>query len=173
TFPFDAPGEVTSGADSVTVTSAAPLSLTVSFDGAPGSEHRIRFTGPAPAAPVTVEYVDADGTPLVEPEVITGEIGDQYDARVRRIPGYHPTRMPADKTGRIGAEPITVTLVYASAGHGSGGSWPRSGPCAAGSGEGCRLGRQPSVAGPAAARRRPRPAPRGRMGTLERRRRHG
>lgn len=120
TFPFDAPGEVTSGADSVTVASAAPLSLTVSFDGAPGSEHRIRFTGPAPAAPVTVEYVDADGTPLVEPEVITGEIGDQYNARVRRIPGYHPTRMPADKTGRIGAEPITVTLVYASAGHGSG-----------------------------------------------------
>ncbi|MFA1823018.1 MucBP domain-containing protein, partial [Virgibacillus oceani] len=43
---------------------------------------------PTPGAPVDVEYVDENGNPIADPEQLTGNIGDPYEAQPKDIDGY-------------------------------------------------------------------------------------
>jgi LPXTG-motif cell wall-anchored protein len=73
---------------------------------------------PVPAADVTVEYVDIDGNEIHAPQVISGNIGDTYDATTDAyklsITGYtiDDTQLPTNGTGTLSDQAQTVTYVY-------------------------------------------------------------
>ena len=72
----------------------------------------------AEAKPVTVKYVDANGTEIHTSQTITGALDSAYDATTAQykltIPGYtlDTTKLPANGTGKITGEPQTVTYYY-------------------------------------------------------------
>ncbi|MFA1822385.1 MucBP domain-containing protein, partial [Virgibacillus oceani] len=67
---------------------------------------------PTPGAPVDVEYVDENGNPIADPEQLTGNIGDPYEAQPKDIDGYELVEVPSNETGEFGEDPQTVTYVY-------------------------------------------------------------
>ncbi|WP_217133222.1 MucBP domain-containing protein, partial [Leucobacter chinensis] len=69
-------------------------------------------TTPAEKGTVTVAYVDTDGTPLTDPETLTGTIGDTYETEQRTFDGYTFVQVDGPATGTFTTEPQTVTYVY-------------------------------------------------------------
>jgi LPXTG-motif cell wall-anchored protein len=73
---------------------------------------------PVKAADVTVEYVDTDGNEIHAPQVISGNVGDAYDATTStyklKIEGYTlaTEELPDNGTGKLSDQEQTVTYVY-------------------------------------------------------------
>ncbi|MFD1850654.1 MucBP domain-containing protein [Oceanobacillus bengalensis] len=69
---------------------------------------------PIPTGSVIVEYVDEDGNPIVDPEELTGNVGENYETTPKDIEGYELIEVPENATGEYTNEPQTVTYVYKS-----------------------------------------------------------
>jgi LPXTG-motif cell wall-anchored protein len=73
---------------------------------------------PLSAADVTVEYVDTEGKEIHPPQIITGNVGDSYDASTEKyqltIDGYilDGSQLPQNAKGTFGKQEATVTYVY-------------------------------------------------------------
>ena len=63
-------------------------------------------------AKVNVLYVDEEGDRLADPESITGKVFDDYATSAKEIYGWRLTSTPANATGTMTEEDITVTYVY-------------------------------------------------------------
>ena len=65
---------------------------------------------------VVVNYVDEDGNPIpgVDPDGLTGQLGDKYTTKPKDIPGYVlvEEKLPANADGEFTEDDITVTYVY-------------------------------------------------------------
>lgn len=75
------------------------------------------------AQPVTVKYVDENHQPIADDQIITGYVGDSYNAaetpyKVDTLTSHNniyqlvTTQLPTNATGLLGNEAITVTYVY-------------------------------------------------------------
>ncbi|MBC6314788.1 MucBP domain-containing protein [Listeria grandensis] len=62
---------------------------------------------------VTVRHLDTNGKVLAPEEVLTGALGDTYEAEAQAILGYRLVTTPANQTGTFGTEAQTVTFIYA------------------------------------------------------------
>lgn len=88
----------------------------------PGKYQNVSFSGTltvrVKGAPITVEYVDDAGNSIATEQQITGYFGDDFDATTSAyklvIPGYtlDSSKLPANATGKLGAQPQKVTYVY-------------------------------------------------------------
>ncbi|MBF0014276.1 LPXTG cell wall anchor domain-containing protein [Enterococcus casseliflavus] len=73
---------------------------------------------PIPAADITVGYVDTEGKEIHPPQIITGNVGDSYDASTEKyqltIEGYtlDGSQLPQNAKGTFGKQEATVTYVY-------------------------------------------------------------
>jgi len=73
---------------------------------------------PVPAADVTVEYVDTEGNEIHASQILSGNVGDSYDASTEKyqvvINGYilDQSRLPQNAKGTFGKQGATVTYVY-------------------------------------------------------------
>ncbi|MBE9895523.1 LPXTG cell wall anchor domain-containing protein [Enterococcus casseliflavus] len=73
---------------------------------------------PIPAADITVEYMDTEGKEIHPPQIITGNVGDSYDASTEKyqltIEGYtlDGSQLPQNAKGTFGKQEATVTYVY-------------------------------------------------------------
>jgi len=65
------------------------------------------------AAPVTVKHQDETGEDLVEPETITGNIGDSYTTKAKTIDNYTFQTVTGAVSGTLSATPQTVVYTYA------------------------------------------------------------
>lgn len=80
--------------------------------------HQFAINHQEAAADVTVEYVDTDGNEIHAPQVITGNVGDDYDATTDvyklTINGYtlDTKQLPKNGTGVMSDQAQTVTYVY-------------------------------------------------------------
>ena len=80
--------------------------------------HQFAINHQEAAADVTVEYVDTDGNEIYAPQVITGNVGDDYDATTDvyklTINGYtlDTKQLPKNGTGVMSDQAQTVTYVY-------------------------------------------------------------
>lgn len=72
----------------------------------------------ADAKPVTVKYVDESGKEIHKPQIITGKVGESYDATTKKyklsIDGYtlNQSKLPTNATGKLSDKALTVTYVY-------------------------------------------------------------
>ncbi|WP_368654315.1 MucBP domain-containing protein [Ornithinibacillus sp. 4-3] len=62
--------------------------------------------------PVIVEHVDEEGTELLPPEELIGNIGDSYQTHPSEIAGYELLQNPDNATGEFTDEAQTVIYVY-------------------------------------------------------------
>ncbi|CAM4319079.1 MucBP domain-containing protein [Listeria booriae] len=62
---------------------------------------------------VTVRHLDTEGKVVASEEVLTGALGDTYEAKAQAIAGYRLVTTPANQTGTFGTEAQTVTFIYA------------------------------------------------------------
>ncbi|MBC2174549.1 MucBP domain-containing protein [Listeria booriae] len=62
---------------------------------------------------VTVRHLDTEGRMIAPDEVLTGAVGDTYEAQAKVVLGYRLVTTPANQTGTFGTEAQTVTFVYA------------------------------------------------------------
>ncbi|MBC2324955.1 MucBP domain-containing protein [Listeria booriae] len=62
---------------------------------------------------VTVRHLDTEGKLVAPEEVLTGALGDTYEAKAKAIAGYQLVTTPANQTGTFGTEAQTVTFIYA------------------------------------------------------------
>ncbi|MBC2189971.1 MucBP domain-containing protein [Listeria booriae] len=62
---------------------------------------------------VTVRHLDTEGKVVAPEEVLTGALGDTYEAKAKAIAGYQLVTTPANQTGTFGTEAQTVTFIYA------------------------------------------------------------
>ncbi|MBC2122018.1 MucBP domain-containing protein [Listeria marthii] len=67
---------------------------------------------PVPAAKITVQYVDEEGSELAPSEILLGNIGEEYHSSAKEIPDYTLTKTPANAEGEFSAEEQMVTYVY-------------------------------------------------------------
>ncbi|MBF2503616.1 MucBP domain-containing protein [Listeria marthii] len=67
---------------------------------------------PVPAANITVQYVDEEGSELAPSEILLGNIGEEYHSSAKEIPDYTLTKTPANAEGEFSAEEQMVTYVY-------------------------------------------------------------
>lgn len=73
---------------------------------------------PIPAADVTVEYVDTEGNEIHASQILSGNVGESYDASTEKyqisINGYvlDRSRLPQNAKGTFGKQRATVTYVY-------------------------------------------------------------
>ncbi|MBF2627202.1 MucBP domain-containing protein [Listeria marthii] len=67
---------------------------------------------PVPAANITVQYVDEEGSELAPSEILLGNIGEEYHSSVKEISDYTLTKTPANAEGEFSAEEQMVTYVY-------------------------------------------------------------
>ena len=73
---------------------------------------------PIPAADVTVEYVDTEGNEIHASQILSGNVGEPYDASTEKyqisINGYvlDQSRLPQNAKGTFGKQGATVTYVY-------------------------------------------------------------
>ncbi|MFS0997282.1 MucBP domain-containing protein [Enterococcus gallinarum] len=80
--------------------------------------HQFAINHQEAAADVTVEYADTDGNEIHAPQVITGNVGDDYDATTDvyklTINGYtlDTKQLPKNGTGVMSDQAQTVTYVY-------------------------------------------------------------
>lgn len=71
-----------------------------------------------PAANLTIEYLDENGNQIHEPKIISGNVGDPYDATVEtdqlQIEGYtlDTNKLPSNAKGILSNEPIQVKYIY-------------------------------------------------------------
>lgn len=67
------------------------------------------------AGDITVKYVDEDGNPIAEEEILSGKIGETYTTEQKKIPGYEFKEMHQDSApaeGTFTKEEQTVIYVY-------------------------------------------------------------
>ena len=64
------------------------------------------------AGGVIVHYVDEDGNKLVEDELITGKVADQYQTEQKDIPNYDFVRVEGQTEGELVEGTIEVTYIY-------------------------------------------------------------
>ncbi|MBC1272945.1 MucBP domain-containing protein [Listeria booriae] len=64
------------------------------------------------AQPVTVQYVDESGASIASQEVLTGEFGQPYTSKGKKLTGYVLTETPANATGVFTEQAQTVIYVY-------------------------------------------------------------
>ncbi|MBC2266563.1 MucBP domain-containing protein [Listeria sp. FSL L7-0083] len=99
-------------------TSKLPANATGVLTNEPQQVIYIYEKNPVPAANVTIEYVDQDGTQIHEPKVMSGNVGDPYDATGEanqlQIEGYtlDTSKLPANATGVFTSEAQQVIYVY-------------------------------------------------------------
>ncbi|MBC1372137.1 hypothetical protein HB847_07105 [Listeria booriae] len=62
---------------------------------------------------VTVRHLDIEGKVVAPEEVLTGTLGDTYEAQAKAIAGYRLVTIPTNQTGTFGTEAQTVTFIYA------------------------------------------------------------
>ncbi|CAM4110773.1 MucBP domain-containing protein [Listeria booriae] len=62
---------------------------------------------------VTVRHLDIEGKVVAPEEVLTGAIGDTYEAKAQVIAGYRLVTTPTNQMGTFGTEAQTVTFIYA------------------------------------------------------------
>ncbi|MEQ7137649.1 MucBP domain-containing protein [Enterococcus casseliflavus] len=73
---------------------------------------------PIPAADVTVKYADTEGKEVHPSQIISGNVGESYDASTNKyqltIEGYivDESRLPQNAKGTFGKQGATVTYVY-------------------------------------------------------------
>ncbi|MBC6315595.1 MucBP domain-containing protein, partial [Listeria grandensis] len=60
---------------------------------------------------VTVRHLDTNGKVVAPEEVLTGALGDTYEAEAQAIVGYRLVTTPANQTGTFGTEAQTVTFI--------------------------------------------------------------
>lgn len=61
---------------------------------------------------ITVTYQDDQGNQLLEPETLTGKVGEAYTVPAKTIDGYTLTETPANATGTYTQDAQTVAFVY-------------------------------------------------------------
>ncbi|WP_099225353.1 MucBP domain-containing protein [Listeria costaricensis] len=61
---------------------------------------------------VTVNYLDENGEPLADSEVLTGTVGTDYTTTPKEIDGYELIGTPDNATGQYTTSPITVNYNY-------------------------------------------------------------
>ncbi|MBC2023964.1 MucBP domain-containing protein [Listeria booriae] len=64
------------------------------------------------AQPVTVQYVDESGASIAPQETLTGEFGQPYTSKGKKLTGYVLTETPANATGVFADQAQMVTYVY-------------------------------------------------------------
>ncbi|MBC2283782.1 hypothetical protein HCB69_05285 [Listeria booriae] len=62
---------------------------------------------------VTVRHLDTEGKVVAPEEVLTGALGDTYEAQAKIVSGYRLVTIPTNQTGTFGTEAQTVTFIYA------------------------------------------------------------
>ncbi|MBC2244427.1 hypothetical protein HCB25_10150 [Listeria booriae] len=62
---------------------------------------------------VTVRHLDTEGKVVAPKEVLTGALGDTYEAKAQVISGYRLVTTPTNQMGTFGTEAQTVTFIYA------------------------------------------------------------
>ncbi|MBC1798592.1 hypothetical protein HCA55_17785 [Listeria booriae] len=62
---------------------------------------------------VTVRHLDTEGKVVAPEEVLTGALGDTYEAQAKVVSGYRLVTIPTNQTGTFGTEAQTVTFIYA------------------------------------------------------------
>ncbi|MBC2037329.1 MucBP domain-containing protein [Listeria booriae] len=62
---------------------------------------------------VTVRHLDTEGKVVAPEEVLTGALGDTYEAQAKAIAGYRLVTTPTNQMGTFGTEAQTVTFIYA------------------------------------------------------------
>ncbi|WP_311049674.1 MucBP domain-containing protein [Enterococcus faecalis] len=67
------------------------------------------------AAPITVNYIDEDGSPLADSETLTGLIGQSYEGNVKNIAGWALKETPTNSKGVFSDKEQTVNYVYEKA----------------------------------------------------------
>lgn len=67
---------------------------------------------PPTAGAITVNHLDENGVELADPVVITGEIGDGWEAIEAEIEGYTLDRVDGERSGEFTQEAVSVTFVY-------------------------------------------------------------
>ncbi|MBC2260538.1 MucBP domain-containing protein [Listeria sp. FSL L7-0091] len=118
--PYDATGEANQlQIEGYTLdTSKLPANATGVFTSEAQQVIYVYTKNPVPAANVTIEYVDQDGTQIHEPKVMSGNVGDSYDATGEanqlQIEGYtlDTSKLPANATGVFTSEAQQVIYVY-------------------------------------------------------------
>ncbi|MEE9728228.1 MucBP domain-containing protein [Listeria seeligeri] len=65
-------------------------------------------------APITVKYLDENGTEIAEADTLTGKIDAPYETTPKEISGWvvDENKLPTNKTGNFTAEGQTVTYTY-------------------------------------------------------------
>lgn len=63
-------------------------------------------------ADVTVKYQDTKGKEIYPDEVLTGKIGEEYEAKAKDIKGYTLKETPSNATGKFSNKAQTVIFVY-------------------------------------------------------------
>ncbi|USS89119.1 MucBP domain-containing protein [Fructilactobacillus cliffordii] len=61
---------------------------------------------------VTVKYVDENGNEVATPEILTGNIGNDYETKEKHVDGYTFKEVQGNKLGKFSEEAQTVTYVY-------------------------------------------------------------
>ena len=64
------------------------------------------------ATSVIVKHVDEEGNNLIEPEIIDGKVGDEYQTQAKDFEEYEVKEIIGNETGQMTVEQITVTYVY-------------------------------------------------------------
>lgn len=104
-------------------TSKLPTNATGIVGTTPISVTYVYRKNPVIAQPVTVKYVDENHQPIADDQIITGYVGDSYNAaeapyKVDTLTSHNniyqlvTTQLPTNATGPLGNEAITVTYVY-------------------------------------------------------------
>lgn len=61
---------------------------------------------------VIVNYLDDSGAALIDPIILTGTIGENYQTNVQDISGYKLTATPENASGKFTSEKQTVNYIY-------------------------------------------------------------
>ena len=99
-------------------TTQLPDNMTGFFSDTAQTVTYIYTKDPIPAADVTVKYVDSEGKEIHEAQILSGNIGENYDASTAKyqltIDGYtlDTTQLPNNMTGVFSDIAQTVTYVY-------------------------------------------------------------
>ncbi|WP_270277584.1 MucBP domain-containing protein, partial [Enterococcus casseliflavus] len=64
---------------------------------------------------VIAKYLDANSNEIIESEVITGLLGENYQTRAKQISGYKLIDSPSNGAGEFSRETIEVCYVYETA----------------------------------------------------------
>lgn len=68
---------------------------------------------PAPSQPITIHYVDEQGQQLKPDKLITGALGEDYQAKPLTIAGYTLVKTTGDETGTFSESAHSITYTYA------------------------------------------------------------